>query len=202
MIIGVDFDNTIVSYDALFHRVALEQKLIPESTPISKSLVRDHLRKIGKEDVWTEMQGTVYGPRMREAQPFPGVLEFFTRCRAIGQPVYIISHRSRYPYLGEQHDLHAAARDWLDVYAFHDAARIGLPRTSAFFELSKAEKIARIGQTKVTHFIDDLPELLDDATFPAAVEKILFDPTDVHAKTSLPRATSWPAIERLLLPPG
>ena len=29
MILGVDFDNTIVAYDSLFHRVALERGLIP-----------------------------------------------------------------------------------------------------------------------------------------------------------------------------
>ena len=33
MLIGVDFDNTIVCYDGLFHRVAVEQGLIPQKFP-------------------------------------------------------------------------------------------------------------------------------------------------------------------------
>ena len=47
MLVGVDFDNTIVSYDALFWNVALEKKLIPESVPPVKNAVRDHLRAAG-----------------------------------------------------------------------------------------------------------------------------------------------------------
>ena len=43
--IGIDFDNTIVSYDDLFHKIATEQKLIPENFPHSKLLIRDYLRK-------------------------------------------------------------------------------------------------------------------------------------------------------------
>ena len=44
MRIGLDFDNTIVSYDALFHRVAREQDVVPANTPVNKIAVRDHLR--------------------------------------------------------------------------------------------------------------------------------------------------------------
>jgi len=42
--IGIDFDNTIVSYDTLFHRVALERGLIPISVPANKISVREYLR--------------------------------------------------------------------------------------------------------------------------------------------------------------
>ncbi|NBT14701.1 MAG: haloacid dehalogenase-like hydrolase, partial [Planctomycetia bacterium] len=119
--IGVDFDNTIVCYDEVFQRVALEQGLVPPHAATSKTAIRDHLRSMGQEDGWTELQGTVYGPRMIDAAPFPGVLEFFAACRTAGQAVAIVSHRTRFPYLGERHDLHAAARDWLARHGFHDA---------------------------------------------------------------------------------
>ena len=68
MRIGIDFDNTIVSYDALFHKVAREQGVVPPNTPANKLAVRDYLRQIGKEDLWTEMQGYVYGERMDEVR--------------------------------------------------------------------------------------------------------------------------------------
>ena len=77
--IGIDFDNTIACYDQLFHRMALEKGLIPADLPEGKSQVRDYLRHGGKEDAWTELQGHVYGARMGEAPPFPGVIEFFVR---------------------------------------------------------------------------------------------------------------------------
>ena len=59
MIIGLDFDNTIVSYDSLFHKVSVEQNLINEIFEVNKIKIRDYLRSVNKEDAWTEMQGYV-----------------------------------------------------------------------------------------------------------------------------------------------
>jgi hypothetical protein len=50
MIIGLDFDNTIVSYDSLFHKVSLEQNLINEIFEANKIKIRDYLRAVNKED--------------------------------------------------------------------------------------------------------------------------------------------------------
>src|SRR5947209_15546726 len=126
MHLGVDFDNTIVCYDALFHKVARERNLIPPEVPINKSEVRNHLRRVGNEDAWTEMQGYVYGARMSEAAPYPGVLELIRSCRESGTRVSIISHKTRHPFLGEKYDLHAAALNWLELQGFFDPARLGL----------------------------------------------------------------------------
>ena len=49
--VGIDFDNTIVCYDEIFHRVALERELIPRDTPKNKESVRDYLRQVGKEPI-------------------------------------------------------------------------------------------------------------------------------------------------------
>ena len=50
MLVGVDFDNTIVCYDGLFHKLALERGLIPEDFPASKGEVRDFLRNTDREN--------------------------------------------------------------------------------------------------------------------------------------------------------
>src|SRR6266404_4002307 len=81
MLIGVDFDNTIVCYDEVFHHAAVKQGLVPAETPVVKDAVRDYLRRSGQEDLWTELQGFVYGACMAGAAPFPGVLDFFACCR-------------------------------------------------------------------------------------------------------------------------
>lgn len=198
MRIGVDFDNTIVCYDALFHRVCLERGLIPAGLPVNKTGVRDHLRRIGREDDWTEMQGYVYGARMNEADAFPGVLDFFRACRDARIETRIISHKTRHPYRGEKHDLHQAALGWLEQNGFFDPARIGLPRECAFFELTKQDKLARIGEEQCTHFIDDLPEFLAEAAFPAGVERILFDPNGLYPGAMFKRLKSWPEARELL----
>jgi hypothetical protein len=202
MIIGVDFDNTIVCYDALFHRVALERGLIPGDFPVNKTAVRDHLRATGREDIWTEMQGEVYGPRLAEAAPYPGVIAFFRTCREQAIPVRIISHKTRYPYRGERHDLHAAARSWLEQHGFFDVAHSGLRRADVFFETSKEAKLGRISACGCTHFVDDLPELLAHADFPEGVERYLFDPEQLHAEVgAVHRSSSWKELQAELLKP-
>ena len=81
MRIGIDFDNTIICYDTVFYTIALEKGLITKDISQNKDSVRDHLRASGKEDIWTELQGLVYGARIHEALPFPGVINFFSVCR-------------------------------------------------------------------------------------------------------------------------
>jgi hypothetical protein len=193
MHIGVDFDNTIVGYDALFHRVCRERGMIPTDVPVSKSEVRNYLRRVGREEDWTEMQGYVYGARMSEAEPFPGVTEFFTACREIGITVSIISHKTRHPYLGQRYDLHETALAWLEQHGFFDKDKVGLSRETVFLELTKQAKLERIRQCGCNYFIDDLPEFLLQLEFPADVRRILFDPHDHYS--DLPgylRVKTWP----------
>ena len=197
MLIGIDFDNTIVSYDALFHKIALEWGSIPPDIPINKTAIRNYLRRIDKEDIWTEMQGYVYGLRMiKEADPFPGVHQFFAFCHQNQIPVKIISHKTRYPYLGEQYDLHQAALDWLVHHSFNES--IGFLIDNFYPELTKAEKLQRIKAVGCTHFIDDLPELLNEAAFPDGVQRILFDPASEYSDFQNGiQAFSWAEIRTL-----
>jgi hypothetical protein len=191
MRIGIDFDNTLVSYDALFHRVALDQHAIPADVPRTKVAVRDYLRRIGKEPVWTEMQGTVYGARMDEALAYPGAIEFLRWASAQGMELYVVSHKTRHPFIGPKHDLHEAARRWV---ARHLADSVHPKRV--FFELTKEQKLARIGSTGCQYYIDDLPEILLAPAFPAHARRILFDPDAHHAADpGMLRMRSWDEIQ-------
>jgi hypothetical protein len=199
MRIGVDFDNTIVCYDELFHRVAVERELIPASVPVAKGEVRGYLEARGQGDAWTELQGDVYGARLEEAPAFPGVLEFFGRCVREGLELYVISHKTRYPVIGRPHDLHRAAREWLERRGFFDPERIAMPRDAVFFELTQRDKVERIAQVGCAVFIDDLPEVLVHPGLPAPVRRILFDPHRRHAADErLCHTTSWTEVERLI----
>lgn len=192
MVIGVDFDNTIVCYDRLFHQVCLERSLIPATIPPNKSEVRNYLRSIGQEDAWTEMQGYVYGARMAEADPFPGALEFFAQARQSGATLFIISHKTRHPFKGEPYDLHSAAVRWLEQQGFFDPERIGLSRSQLFLELTKDEKLRRIAQCNCDWFIDDLPEFLSDSRFPSATQRILFDSSALYpTPPGMKRISHW-----------
>lgn len=195
MILGIDFDNTIVSYDTLFYRVAVESGLVPSSVPANKTAVRDFLRQAGKEEDWTRMQGEVYGARMEEAEAYPGVKEFFKKCGEKGIGIRIVSHKTRHPFLGEKYDLHKAAFAWLESNGFFSGGGIGKP--DVFFELTKAEKAARILRCGCDGFVDDLPEILADERLRGKVQRILFDPSGCHAAEGdwERKASSWAELE-------
>jgi hypothetical protein len=197
MHIGLDFDNTIVSYDALFHKVALEGGWITNDVPVSKVSVRDHLRSMGKESVWTEMQGYVYGARMDEALAYPQVLDCLIWARERGIKVSIVSHKTRHPFLGEQYDLHMAAAHWIDLY-LNDAKGPLVQSNQVYFELTKESKVNRIADIGCTVYVDDLPEILNANGFPVNTQKILFDPDGHHPEQNFPSACSWGEVHQQL----
>jgi hypothetical protein len=199
--IGIDFDNTIVNYDALFHKVALEQGVIPQTLAASKLAVRNHLRAIDKEDVWTEMQGYVYGARMDEAAMYPGVLDFFRRARVQDINLAIVSHKTRHPFIGPQYDLHRAAREWVDHHLVDGGDRLIAPE-QVYFELTKDAKIKRIDTLACDCFIDDLPEIFLAEKFPAATQRFLFDPDAHHPPVpGIDTVQSWGEFQKKLCGP-
>lgn len=201
MLIGVDFDNTIVCYDRLFHRLALERDWIPAGLEADKSSVRDYLRGVDREDDWTLLQGIAYGSRIDEAAAFPGVKEFFAECREGEVPVCIVSHKTRHPYRGPKLDLHGAARSWLGAHGFVGDTAIGLPEDRVFLEETKQAKLERIAKAGCTHFIDDLPEFLLEEDFPTDVCRILFDPAGQYSPPDdILHFTSWQDLRRYFFP--
>jgi len=203
MIVGIDFDNTIVCYDGLFHEAALARRIIPRETPPAKEAVRDFLRAAGREEAWTELQGLVYGLEIERAKPFDGAAEFLQRCRRERVTVNIISHRARLPYAGPAIDMHDAARGWLDSQGWFAGDSPGLDRGRVYFEETKADKLARIAVADCDVFIDDLPELLAEPEFPPGVERVLFDPHATSSgETRFPRAGSWQELATLIFSRG
>ena len=200
MKIGIDFDNTIVSYEELFYNIAREKKIIPYELPQKKTAVRNYLRSVGQETQWTLMQGEVYGPHMSNAKPFPYVVEFMVKAEQAGHQIFIISHKTKYPFVGPQYDLHATAKLWINTnLIFHKAPLIDTNRI--FYELTKEKKISRIQSLECDFFIDDLPEILLMPGFPDQTKKILFDPdfTNGNFDYRYSIANSWLKIEELIL---
>jgi hypothetical protein len=193
--IGIDLDNTLVCYEDLFPTLARERGLVPAEARLSRIALRQRLRAAGTEHLWTELQGEAYGPRMTDAMPFSGALDFLSQCRAAGATVFIVSHRSRSPYSGHTCDLHEAAHGWLEQHGFVGSNGSGLSRANVMLEPTMSDKLSRIAALDCTHFIDDLPEVFKDKRFPASTAPILFDPTDTSAEHgTLTRVASWPEI--------
>jgi hypothetical protein len=194
ILVGVDFDNTIISYDALFLETALAHGLVPSGMPADKNEIRDFLRDKDMEDRWTLLQGEVYGRRSSDAVAFPGVKAFFRSCLTGGIGVCIVSHKTKTPYLGPQYDLHQAAYKWLEKEGFFNPGVVGIDRNCVYFELTKAKKISRIARLGCTHYIDDLPEILIDERFPDQVRKLLFNISGAPESSKYRRFASWSEI--------
>ncbi len=198
--LGVDLDNTIVCYDASFHRLALERGLIEPDLAVTKVAVRDRLRALGREDEWTALQGAAYGPRMAEAQAFEGAAEALRDLLAAGWEVHIVSHRTRAPYSGPPYDLHEAALGWLARLGVFEGPLAGIGRSRVHLETSRAAKAERVRRLGLTHFIDDLPEFFEEPALPGALVRIHFQPVGPAAAGSdRRRVRTWTEVVALLL---
>jgi len=185
-VIGIDFDNTLVTYDAIFRALALEAGLIGPEVPMNKRAIRDDVRRTWGDLAWQALQGKAYGPRLAEAEPAAGARAFVDRCRAAGIPVLVISHKTAYATVDPSATpLRQAALDWLAAHGF-----MPLP---VRFGATREEKLGHIRAAGCTHFIDDLEETFREPGFPSQVQGILYAPAGA-AVQDLPVVRSWAEI--------
>lgn len=202
MRIGIDFDNTIVNYDGVFYNTALELGWLGDITKDisvgkSKSAVKNILVGQGKEELWTRLQGIVYGSTIADALPYKGLEESLDKLKLIGLELYVVSHKTRYPILGEKLDFHQAARSWIKSNA------LGSYFSDYYFCPEKDKKIAKIVELNVAWFIDDLMPILTAKSFPQATNKIHFSPDEnnlvVKLEDGFYRASEWADIVDIIL---
>ena len=122
MLIGLDFDNTIVCYDNAIRVLSQQIPNIPPDISRTKIGLRNYLREENRELEWTQFQGELYGPGMSFAEPFPYVIPVLQRLRSLGFDLAIISHRSKKPYAGKPYDLHSFAQSWVDTHLRNKAS--------------------------------------------------------------------------------
>ncbi len=177
-ICGVDFDNTIVTYDELLAAIAHERGLLDSVIPATKRMIRDKIRRLPDGEIeWQKCQALLYGSRIREARLSDGVSAFFQLCRAHEIPVYIISHKSEYSrYDATGTNLRDAAVGWMAAHNFFGPGGFGLTRDVVYFAGTRQEKTARLTALRCTDFIDDLEETFLEESFPANVRRILYEP--------------------------
>lgn len=201
-VVGVDLDNTILCYDTLFHATALRRGLIDEHIAPSRLAVRKAVRESdGGETAWRALQAEVYGEAIKGATLYPGAAEFFAHCRRLGVTVHVVSHKTEVAHDGST-DLRTAALDWLQENHAFEAGGLNLERERVEFASTLAEKIARIGDIGARYFIDDLPDVLLDESFPQDVEPIWFAPESGQSTSDLRQFPSWDAMTRYLFNAG
>ena len=199
MIIGIDFDNTIINYENIFGELAIEKELIPSYLAKDKNSVKDYLINKNCEDQWTILQGEVYGGEILRASFYPGLIDalnFFYKNKHI---IYVISHRTKYPYKGKKTDLHAAAQKFLKKNKFFVNDGGFVEKLNTYFETTIEKKIQRIIELNCDIFIDDLKKVL--MLLPATIERVHFCPNASKRPGSSPfkELRSWSKLQRLII---
>jgi len=202
--IGVDFDNTAVSYDAVLYREARAQGFVPQDVIVSKRTIRDAIRQRpdGKRE-WQRLQALIYGPKIGEGALIPGVRGFFQSCRRRRIPISIVSHKTEYAGGDSASvNLRQAALRWMQQQRFFEPDGLGLSADDVYFESTRQEKVARIAALGCTHFIDDLEETFLEPGFPAHVHKILYGLQEGQGRDlpGMMRARSWQEIHAFFFP--
>jgi hypothetical protein len=178
VIFGIDFDNTIVTYDELLATIARERGLLEPGQERTKRAIRDVIRQLPDGEIeWQKCQALLYGRRISEARLIDGVDQFMRLCRGQGIPVYIVSHKTEFSrYDSTSTNLRTAALNWMTANRFFESSGFALEPRHVFFAGTREEKIERIRDLGCTHFIDDLEEVLLDEGFPPATARILYEP--------------------------
>ena len=63
--IGIDFDNTIISYANIFYQVCYKKNLVPRNIKRDKENIKRYVVNQNGEKAWTLLQGEIYGKYIR-----------------------------------------------------------------------------------------------------------------------------------------
>ncbi|KZN70559.1 hypothetical protein [Pseudoalteromonas luteoviolacea] len=196
MIIGIDFDNTIADYTGVFYRVARELDWIPAEVGQSKAQVKAYFISQDQEPKWTELQGIVYGKEIGQARPYNHALSSLKTLQEQGHTLYLVSHKTRYPIIGDKIDFHQAAKTWLTHNGFVGTSDAPFEESSLFFNATLDEKVNKIDQLNCDAFVDDLEKVLTHPRFPQGCKGILFQPDMRQIERN--QATNWREVTSLL----
>ena len=163
--IGIDLDNTIISYDKAFQNGAAETGLVDKSCNLNKKALRDLIRKRPNgEFEWQKLQGFVYGEGIKEAVLFPGVYRFLWRCKERKIDVEIVSHKTEFGHFDSKKiSLRDSATNFLKNHGLLCSRSPLIKKVT--YKATKTEKINYIKQNNYECFIDDLEEIIFSEEF-------------------------------------
>jgi hypothetical protein len=196
--IGLDFDNTLIDYDAAFVAEAERQEAVAPDTATGKRTVKDLvLRNGGGERAWMRIQGQVYGKGIGNGRLIDGVDRVLETAKARGDSVFIVSHKTQFGHFDESRtDLREAALSWMQDHAFF--SRFGLQKDAVFFEDPLEAKISRIAKLHLDAYIDDLAKVLGHTDWPTQTSRIHFTPEPGETPDGAYPCRDWTEIHAYL----
>jgi hypothetical protein len=158
--IGIDLDNTIISYDKAFQIGAKLNSLVAKDCKLNKKAIRDLIRRRKNGEIeWQKLQGYVYSEGINEATLFPGVFRFLWLCRERKFDVEIVSHKTEYGHFDhKKNSIRDAATNFLINQGLIENENPLIKKIT--YKNTKREKIDYIKQNNFDWFIDDLEEII------------------------------------------
>ena len=171
--IGVDLDNTLINYTEAYARLA--PRFGVSNPRATRNDVRAALRLNDDDDEdWQRFQSLLYTEGLKFATPAEGVIDFLSACSSMGVAVHIVSHKTSHsPERFGSLDLRTPALDWIRR---HSAVLAPLSAESVTFAPTIEEKVSTISSLNLDAFVDDLPKVLNQPTWPAGTLGILYIP--------------------------
>jgi 5'(3')-deoxyribonucleotidase len=195
--LGIDFDNTITNYDGVFSKVAVSENMIRKDTSHAfntKADVKNYLININEEEKWTELQGLVYGKYIKFAKPQNNLIQTIKLLTESDIFLCIVSHRTKFPFIGEKTNLHDAARQWLNENLFQL-----ISDTNIYFEETIENKVKRANSLNLDFFVDDLPKILLNEKLSKNITKILYKPEKSCKNNNLIEVQDWSEVGDIIL---
>ncbi len=152
-----------------------------DTTKINKNHVKKQIVNEFGEDKWTECQGKLYSQYLEFATPFPGVIETIQNFKKMGSSLNIVSHKTKFPYVGEKVNLIDKSNEWIKNNLVDTENKPLFEEKQIWFTESIKHKISTILKIEATIFIDDLKHVLDE--LPEQIEGIWFNPDNGSENT-------------------
>jgi hypothetical protein len=162
-IVGLDLDNTVINYGLSARKFALSNDIHGIQ---NVSQLREFYKRNHEDKAWSQVQEWIYTEGLLFARVNIGLKELLSHLKTLNYPTYIISHKTKVSVNGL--DLWGPACHWIAESLgnyFEPLSEI------VFFEETREDKIARISHQKITHFVDDLQDVLLEPNFPSNVRK-------------------------------
>lgn len=179
MRVGIDLDNTIINYNKSFGTFAYQAGLVKSRKRWTKETIKEKIIKNSSENDWSRLQSKVYGEKIKYAELFSGVETFFNYLNFISAEIFIVSHKTKYPYIGKKINLRKKATQWI-LSKFKK-----LSKNQILFADTIDKKVKKITELNLDYFIDDLELIFLHSKFPKKTNKILFGKSNKKKITSL-----------------
>jgi hypothetical protein len=197
--IGIDLDNTIISYDNAFQLGAKINGLVGKDCNLNKKAIRDLIRQRENGEIeWQKLQGYVYGKGINEAALFSGVFRFLWLCRERNFYIEIVSHKTEFGHFDlKKTSIRNASTNFLINQGLLENENPLINKIT--YKNTKKEKINYIKENNFDWFIDDLEEIIfcndleDQNGILFSNENLLIE------KSNKINAQSWDEISQKLL---